>query len=92
MSGGGRLTGIELPNETVITWQAPPLRFGLGATEEIGDQLRALVLAPDEAIELVGLQGPRPGHERANGAGLRAAATRHARRLVERDEVRGRDQ
>lgn len=31
-----------LPTETVITWQAPPIKFGLGATEEVGYELRRL--------------------------------------------------
>ncbi len=30
------------PHETVITWQAPPLRIGPGATEEIGYELSRL--------------------------------------------------
>jgi hypothetical protein len=42
MSDPGVVAGIELPNETVVNWQAPPLKFGLGATEEVGEQLRGL--------------------------------------------------
>jgi alcohol dehydrogenase class IV len=62
MSRGGLSTGIELPNETVISWQAPPLRFGLGATEEIGDQLRALgvgkaLIVTDRGLAKLGLPG-----------------------------------
>ena len=34
--------GVVLPNETVITWQAPPLKFGIGATAEVGYELRRL--------------------------------------------------
>ena len=34
--------GVVLPNETVMTWQAPPIRFGLGATREVGYELRRL--------------------------------------------------
>jgi len=30
------------PHETIITWQAPPLRMGAGATEEIGYELARL--------------------------------------------------
>ncbi|MGW1073727.1 hydroxyacid-oxoacid transhydrogenase [Streptomyces sp. NPDC002537] len=33
---------MEYPTETVITWQAPPVRYGLGATDEIGHELRRL--------------------------------------------------
>jgi hydroxyacid-oxoacid transhydrogenase len=34
--------GVLLPNETVIAWQAPPVKFGAGATDEIGYELRRL--------------------------------------------------
>ncbi|MEV0603799.1 hydroxyacid-oxoacid transhydrogenase [Streptomyces sp. NPDC050315] len=33
---------FEHPTETVFTWAAPPLKFGLGALAEIGQDLRAL--------------------------------------------------
>jgi hypothetical protein len=33
MSDAGRERGVEVPNETVINWQAPPLKFGLGQPE-----------------------------------------------------------
>jgi alcohol dehydrogenase class IV len=36
------MAGVTLPTETVMTWQAPPLKFGLGATEEVGYELRRL--------------------------------------------------
>ncbi len=36
--------GVLFPNETVITWQAPPLRIGAGATREIGHELKSLGL------------------------------------------------
>jgi hydroxyacid-oxoacid transhydrogenase len=36
------MAGVILPTETVLTWQAPPLKFGLGATEEVGYELRRL--------------------------------------------------
>jgi hydroxyacid-oxoacid transhydrogenase len=60
MSDAGSMPGIELPNETVISWQAPPLRFGLGATEEVGEQLRQLgvgkvLLVSDRHLEELGL-------------------------------------
>lgn len=34
--------GVVVPTETVITWQAPPIKFGVGATEEVGYELRRL--------------------------------------------------
>ncbi|MEV5749479.1 hydroxyacid-oxoacid transhydrogenase [Actinoallomurus sp. NPDC052308] len=34
--------GTPYPHETVITWQAPPIRIGAGATEEIGYELSRL--------------------------------------------------
>jgi hydroxyacid-oxoacid transhydrogenase len=34
--------GVVLPTETVMTWQAPPIKFGLGATREVGYELRRL--------------------------------------------------
>ena len=34
--------GVVLPTETVMTWQAPPVKFGLGATREVGYELRRL--------------------------------------------------
>src|SRR5579885_508187 len=33
---------VAVPIETVIAWQAPPLKFGIGATEEVGYELRRL--------------------------------------------------
>jgi len=33
---------VELRNETVFTWGAPPIKFGVGATEELGFDLRQL--------------------------------------------------
>src|SRR5215472_4365992 len=31
-----------IPHETIITWQAPPVKFGIGATEDIGYELTRL--------------------------------------------------
>ena len=31
------MTGIELREETIFTWGAPPLKFGAGASDEIVD-------------------------------------------------------
>jgi len=35
---------VELSNETVFTWAAPSIKFGVGATEELGFDLRQLGL------------------------------------------------
>src|ERR687887_264842 len=35
---------VELPNETVFTWAAPSIKFGVGATDELGFDLRQLGL------------------------------------------------
>ena len=35
-------TGVVVPTETVISWQAPPVKFGIGATEEVGYELHRL--------------------------------------------------
>ena len=60
MSGAGSVRGVEVPNETVINWQAPPMKFGLGATEEIGEDLRRLgvskaLVVSDRHLEELGL-------------------------------------
>lgn len=49
-------------HETVITWQAPALRLGEGATDEIGDELSRLgvgsvLLVTDENLVRTGLPG-----------------------------------
>lgn len=46
--------------ETIITWQAPPVRFGLGATREIGFELqnlglRSVLLVTDPHLNQIGL-------------------------------------
>jgi hydroxyacid-oxoacid transhydrogenase len=60
MSDPGLVAGVELPNETVVNWQAPPLKFGLGATDEIGEQLLGMglskvLLVSDRHLEELGL-------------------------------------
>lgn len=52
--------GVPLPNETIITWQAPPLRLGAGATDEIGYELgrlgvRSVLLVTDPTVVKTGL-------------------------------------
>ncbi len=39
---GPTRSGLVVPTETVITWQAPAIKLGLGVTEEIGYDLRRL--------------------------------------------------
>jgi alcohol dehydrogenase class IV len=50
------------PNETVFTWAAPPIKFGLGATNEIGHDLAALgvrraAIVTDPGVAATGLPG-----------------------------------
>lgn len=50
------------PNETVFTWAAPPIKFGLGATNEIGHDLAALgvhraAIVTDPGVAKTGLPG-----------------------------------
>lgn len=50
------------PNETVFTWAAPPIKFGLGATNEIGYDLAALgirraAIVTDPGVAATGLPG-----------------------------------
>ena len=39
------MPSFELTTETVFTWAAPPLKFGMGAIAEIGDDLQSLGVA-----------------------------------------------
>ncbi len=53
---------ISFPHETIVTWQAPPLRMGVGATKEIGYELSALgvgsaILVTDPNLAAIGLAG-----------------------------------
>lgn len=53
---------VALPNETVVTWQAPPVKFGLGATQEVGYELRRLgvskaLVVTDPNLASLGLPG-----------------------------------
>ncbi|HUY50999.1 MAG TPA: hydroxyacid-oxoacid transhydrogenase [Streptosporangiaceae bacterium] len=48
------------PAETIVTWQASPVRFGLGATRDIGYELRGLgmtsvLLITDRHLSRIGL-------------------------------------
>jgi alcohol dehydrogenase class IV len=53
---------FEQPNETVFTWTAPPIKFGLGATTEVGHDVASLgvtrcVVVTDPGLAAVGLPG-----------------------------------
>lgn len=52
--------GVALPTETIITWQAPALKFGLAAIREVGYDLRRLgvskaLLVTDPTLARLGL-------------------------------------
>ena len=49
---------VDLTEETIFTWGAPPLKFGAGATDEIGFELAGHGVAP-------GADRHRPGDQRA---------------------------
>jgi hydroxyacid-oxoacid transhydrogenase len=51
---------VELPNETVFTWGAPPIKFGAGAVDELGWDLLQLgvervLLITDPGVAATGL-------------------------------------
>ena len=53
---------FDHPNETVFTWAAPPIKFGLGATSEIGFDLANLgvqraAVVTDPGLAATGLPG-----------------------------------
>ena len=58
MTAGPGMTGIDLTEETIFTWGAPPLKFGAGAVDEIGFEMaqfgarRVLILTDPRISEL----------------------------------------
>ena len=51
--------GIELREETIFTWGAPPLKFGAGAADEIGFEMsqygvRRVLIVTDPGINAIG--------------------------------------
>lgn len=53
---------FDQPNETVFTWAAPPIKFGLGATNEVGYDLASLgvhraAIVTDRGLAATGLPG-----------------------------------
>lgn len=56
------MPSFEHPNETVFTWAAPPIKFGLGATSELGYDLanlgvRHAAIVTDSGLAASGLSG-----------------------------------
>jgi alcohol dehydrogenase class IV len=56
------MPAFEHPNETVFTWAAPPIKYGLGATSEVGHDLASLgvrraVIVTDPGVMATGLAG-----------------------------------
>src|SRR4030095_12498190 len=88
-AGGSAMKGVTLPTETVFVMEMTPIKFGLGATDEIGyDTLRlgvrkALIFT-DRALAPGGRQEgadlPRPSRRPGGPAGARAPAPRGAGR------------
>ena len=65
----------SLQNETVFTWAAPPLKFGLGALDEIGAELSALgiescLVITDPGVRAAGM--PDRIYEQLIGAGIKS--------------------
>jgi hydroxyacid-oxoacid transhydrogenase len=63
---------FEHPNETVFTWAAPPIKFGLGATNEVGFDLANLgvtraAVVTDPGLAASGLPGRVADSIRAAG-------------------------
>src|SRR5258707_8761219 len=53
-------SGIDLTEETIFTWGAPPLKFGAGAVDEIGFEMahfgaRRVLILTDPAINALGI-------------------------------------
>src|SRR5580700_12010921 len=52
--------GIDLTEETIFTWGAPPLKFGAGAVDEIGFEMaqfgaRRVLILTDPQINALGI-------------------------------------
>src|SRR6202012_5968430 len=64
----------EYRTETVFTWGAPPLKFGVGALDEIGSDgaqlgLERVLIVTDEGVAATGV--PRRAAESIQAAGLK---------------------
>ncbi|QJY46332.1 hydroxyacid-oxoacid transhydrogenase [Pseudonocardia broussonetiae] len=54
------MTGIELKEETIFTWGAPPLKFGAGASDEIGFEMsgygvKRVLIVTDPGVSALGI-------------------------------------
>ena len=54
------MTGIELREETIFTWGAPPLKFGAGASDEVGFEMaqhgvRRVLIVTDPGVNALGV-------------------------------------
>lgn len=54
------MTGVELREETIFTWGAPPLKFGAGASDEIGFEMsgygvRRVLIVTDPGVSALGI-------------------------------------
>ncbi|MCX6466122.1 MAG: iron-containing alcohol dehydrogenase, partial [Pseudonocardiales bacterium] len=54
------MTGIELREETIFTWGAPPLKFGAGASDEIGFEMsgygaKRVLIVTDPCVSALGI-------------------------------------
>ncbi len=79
---------MSLPYESVITWQAPPLKMGLGVTAEVGYEaarlgLRSVLVVTDRRLAGLGLPGRVCGLLEAEGI---------ATRLVDRARIEPTDE
>jgi hydroxyacid-oxoacid transhydrogenase len=54
------MTGVDLSDETIFTWGAPPLKFGAGASDEVGFEMsgygvRRVLIVTDHGIHALGV-------------------------------------
>jgi hypothetical protein len=81
------MKGVTLPNETVFVMEMSPIKFGLGATEEIGFDarrlgLRKVLIVTDPGLAALGPAGARP--RAARRAGRQGRCLRRRRRRADR--------
>jgi alcohol dehydrogenase class IV len=54
------MTGVDLSEETIFTWGAPPLKFGAGASDEVGFEMsgygvRRVLIVTDVGLHALGV-------------------------------------
>jgi hydroxyacid-oxoacid transhydrogenase len=54
------MTGVDLTEETIFTWGAPPLKFGAGASDEVGFEMsgygvKRVLIVTDPGIHALGI-------------------------------------